>query len=220
MTKTKRATVIPKRKSYYVAHPRYGSLPCFTGLDVDKAAPGVYFRAWTEGELDSWKNHPFWRGHNIALSGFLIPATAIVADPSKQHGSAMLNTHYYDIERKCCDCGRLFIFYAQEQRHWYEELRFPVDADCVRCYTCRRVTQDVDRAVREYEVLIALPEPSDDQIAELAVLRLVLVQAGRFHTRQLEQVRAFLNRFPHHPKANEVRCRLATITSEAQEHSA
>jgi hypothetical protein len=40
---------------------------------------------------------------------------------------------------------------------------------------------------------------------------LTLVQAGRFHIRQLEHVRAFLNRFPEHPLAADIRCRLATI---------
>lgn len=192
-------------------HPRYGSQPRMTGLDVDTHSAGVHVRACTEAEVSARFEGGRWPGFDPGCKGFLIPGTAIVADPSKQHGSCMLNTHYYDIERKCHDCGRPFIFYAEEQRYWYEELGFPVDADCIRCYPCRRRTQDVDRAVQRYEELAGAADPSLEVQAELAGLRLTLVQAGRFNTRQLQHVSRFLKRHPDHPRAADIRSSLAAI---------
>ena len=206
MPKAKNVSFVPKRRSYYVEHPRYGSQPRMTGLDVDTHSVGVYVRAYTEAELPK-----LFSGRSCARIGFLIPGTAIVADPSKQHGSCMLNTHYYDIERECHDCGRPFLFYAEEQRYWYEELEFPVDADCIRCYPCRRVTQDIDRTVQRYEELVAVVDPSLNVQAELASHRVTLVQAGRFHVRQLEHVRGFLNRHPDHPQSPDIRARISAI---------
>jgi hypothetical protein len=194
-----------------VEHPRYGSQPWVTGLNVKKWSNDVYFRAWTKAELDARRNDKGWVGINLDYIGFLIPGTAIAGDPAKQHGSCMLNTHYYDIERKCRDCGRLFLFYAEEQRYWYEELEFPVDADCVRCYPCRRAMQDIDRCVQRYEELESESDPPPDVQAELASLRVTLVQAGRFHVRQLEQVRAFLKRHPEHRQSADIRDRFAAI---------
>ncbi len=212
MSHAKKPSLIPKRRTYYVPHPRYGSQPRITGVDVDRHSDGVYLKCWTAEELESWRKKGSFHGIDPAHIGFLIPGTAILADPLKQRGSCMLNTHYYDIEKKCRDCGKPFIFYAEEQRYWYEELQFPVDADCVRCYPCRRVTQDVERTMRTYEELMSVADPSPDQQASMADYRLTLVQAGRFHTRQLEHVRAFLNRFPDHPQTSDIRCRLATIS--------
>jgi hypothetical protein len=146
-----------------------------------------------------------------ARIGFLIPGTAILADPSKQHGSCMLNTHYYDIERECHDCGRPFLFYAEEQRYWYEELEFHVGADCIRCYPCSRATQHIDRTVQRYEELVAVADSSLDVQAELASHRVTLVQAGRFHVRQLAHVRGFLKRHPDHPLSPDIRARISAI---------
>ena len=206
MPKAKNVNPVPKRRSYYVEHPRYGSQPRLTGLDVDTHSVGVYVRAYTEAESPK-----LFSGGSCARMGFLIPGTAIVADRSKQRGSCMLNTHYYDIERECHDCGRPFLFYAEEQRYWYEELEFPVDANCIRCYPCRRATQEIDRTVQRYEELVAIADPSLDVQAELASHRVTLVQAGRFHIRQLEQVRRFLNRHPDYPQSPDIRARISAI---------
>lgn len=207
--KAKKQSLIPKRRTFYVPHPHYGSQPRFTGLDVDKQSSDVYLNCRTEEESKAAaKNFPIL---DPAFIGHLIPGTAIIADPSKQYGSCMVFTHYYDIERKCRDCGRLFIFYAQEQRYWYEELKFPVDADCVRCHPCRKVMREIEQVTRSYEELMALVEPTADQQASMAEHRLILVSAGRFNSRQLEAVRAFINRFPDHPKTSDLCSQLAEI---------
>ena len=199
----------------FVSHPRYGDRPRYTGLNFERYSSGVHLhwhcRDATPEQLNCIQVGAF--PTQMLAEGFsaAIPNTGVVADVSLQHSSCMPVTHYFDIATVCVDCRSPFIFYAEEQKHWYEELSFPIDADCVRCYPCRRATQDIDRTVCSYEDLMSVQDPSPDQQADLAARRLTLVQAGRFHTRQLEHVRAFLNRFPDHPKSADIRSRLAAI---------
>ena len=51
---------------------------------------------------------------------------------SRQSPAMVPVTHYYDVTRTCRDCDRPFIFFAQEQKHWYEQLGLPLEADCAR----------------------------------------------------------------------------------------
>lgn len=208
----KKKTTLPKSQWAFVPHPRYGDKPRHTGLDVRNLHDGVYIRCWTEGDLQDWvaQNHYTWI--DPATIGSLIPGTAIVADQSRQHGSCMLNTHYYDIQRKCRDCGRMFIFFAEEQRHWYEELQFPVDADCVRCHPCRKRQQALDATRRSYETLLQVESPTPEVLLELTLARLDLVEARLFHPRQLDHVRSFLRRHPDHERSPAIRARLEAVT--------
>lgn len=207
---------VPKRKgkTFYVPHPRYGSMPRMTGLDVENLKDGVYLRCWSAAELEAWTRKKSFYGTDPACIGCLIPGTAIVADPSRQTGTGFPNTHYYDIERKCRDCGRRFIFYAVEQRHWYEELQFPVDADCIRCVPCRKRSQTLEQLKARYEALSVAASRSVADELEMALARLDLVEAGVFHPRQVEKVRAFLNAHEDHEQAATLRARLAAITTK------
>jgi hypothetical protein len=207
-----RKTSLPKSRWGFVPHPRYGDKPRHTGLDVRNLHDGVHLRCWTEGELEAWAARHSLAWIDPALVGSLIPGTAIVADPSRQRGSCMLNTHYYDIQRKCRDCGRLFIFFAEEQRYWYEELQFPVDADCVRCHPCRQRHQALNATRRSYETLLHVESPGVEELLELTLARLDLVEAGLFHPRQLERVRAFLRQHPDHERSPAIRARLEAVS--------
>jgi len=68
----------------------------------------------------------------------IFPETAIRADTSRQNYSVVPLEYYVDILKECRNCKRQFIFFALEQKYWYEELRFWIDADCVRCPKCRK----------------------------------------------------------------------------------
>jgi hypothetical protein len=138
----------------------------------------------------------------------LIPGTAIAADLTRQSAATVPVTHYYDEERRCLDCRRWFLFFAEEQRFWYEELRFPIEADCVRCHPCRRVERERQRTKQEYDDLMTLAEPTPDEMARMAFARILLVEAGSFHPRQLEHVRAFLRRHPDHEQAAALKSRM------------
>ncbi|WP_146406829.1 zinc-ribbon domain containing protein [Allorhodopirellula heiligendammensis] len=73
-----------------------------------------------------------------------IPETAIEARPSQQIKATIPVTHYVDLKRRCRDCSRPFIFFAEEQQYWCETLHFYVGADCVRCTECRKEQRRVN----------------------------------------------------------------------------
>jgi len=101
----------------FVEHPRYGKRPKLTGLNPRHDDEGV----WLNPELSD---------------DYRIPGTAIQADLSRQTPATYQVTHYFDVKRFCRDCHRRFIFFAEEQKHWYEELGFPLQADAARCPLC------------------------------------------------------------------------------------
>jgi hypothetical protein len=123
-----------------------------------------------------------------------IAGTAIVADLSRQTPATVAVTHYFDVERKCRDCGRPFIFFAEEQKHWYEELGFGLDSDCVRCVECRKRQQGIARQRELYETLFHVPDKTEEQCLEMADACLALIEAGVFTAKQMPRVRMLVNR--------------------------
>ncbi|MEM9188193.1 MAG: zinc-ribbon domain-containing protein [Myxococcota bacterium] len=167
----------------YVPHPRYGQGPRITGLNPDSRAPVK------PGE-------PFVKLHWHSGPSKRVPNTAVEADPSRQTFSTMGVTHYFDSKRTCRDCGRPFLFFALEQKHWYEELGFHIEADCDRCVPCRRARQAIDRHRKRYETLQTVEPRTPQQDLELAESCVALVEARVFGERQTERVRMLLKRLP------------------------
>ena len=64
-------------------------------------------------------------------------STAVRADTSKQDFSVYPRHWYLDATFCCFRCGRSFVFSADEQRYWYEELKFHVDSKAKHCGECR-----------------------------------------------------------------------------------
>jgi hypothetical protein len=163
----------------FVTHPRYGQGPRITGLNPESDyATGRVFLHWHSPE------------------GVRIPNTAIPADLSKQGPATIPVTHYFDVKRQCRDCERPFIFFAEEQKFWYEELGFPLESDCVRCVDCRKKQQGLERKRERYQELFHVEERTIDQELEMADCCLSLIEAAVFHQRQLERVRMMLKRLP------------------------
>jgi hypothetical protein len=114
------------------------------------------------------------------------PNTAIKADQSKQlnapgagwHGATI--AYYFDVRRVCRDCQRPFIFFAEEQQYWYEELALPLEVDCVRCHACRRDQRELERLRKRYNELVATPKPGPAELIELVTLSLDLIDSGAF----------------------------------------
>ncbi|MEM9378351.1 MAG: zinc-ribbon domain containing protein [Planctomycetota bacterium] len=77
---------------------------------------------------------------------------------------------YVDQERDCVQCGGGFTFSANEQKHWYETLRFHFDSVAIRCPTCRR-RRRTQRALNAQvaSAKAALRERTDDP-AQLVAL--------------------------------------------------
>jgi Probable zinc-ribbon domain len=127
-----------------VPHPRYGSAPHVSGL------------TFSEGLIRAG----FWRHQREQL----FVHSVLVADATKQNYSVFPCEFYVDVLRTCRNCSRPFIFFALEQRHWYETLRFSIDADCVLCSPCRRDARSVRRRLRRYSDLRQKPLRSDREL--------------------------------------------------------
>lgn len=123
-----------------------------------------------------------------------IPNTAILADTSKQTRATVPVTHYFDLERRCRDCKRQFIFFAEEQKHWYEELGFGLESDCVRCTECRKKQQGIAQLRERYELLFHTEPKSEQQLLELAECCVKLVEQDMFTPKRLEFSRMLLNK--------------------------
>lgn len=108
----------------------------------------------------------------------VFPETAIPANAAKQNYSIFPRKFYVDIERCCTHCGRWFIFYAVEQKFWFEELGFYVDADCTKCIDCRKNDQNLKLLQKRYQVLNVKSDRTTKETSELKKIALELFQLG------------------------------------------
>lgn len=129
-----------KPKQPFVPHPRYGSESIPSGLSIPA------------GQI-AWGH---WRYERDSI----FPESVLRADTSKQNYSIYPREYYVDIRKQCRECERRFIFFAKEQKHWFEVLKFYVDADCVLCPECRRKSQTIRRRLKRYSDLMQKPDRS------------------------------------------------------------
>ncbi|MCG6118638.1 MAG: zinc-ribbon domain-containing protein [Aquimonas sp.] len=185
---------MPKRRADLVPHPRYGREPRVTGLDpqVDFPTCTVFLHWYSPSEVR-------------------VPNTAIAADTSRQNRPTIAVTHCFDSRRRCVDCRRVFLFFAAEQKYWYEVLGFPLESDCLRCVPCRKRQRELDAQGQRYEELFPLEDRTPDQDIEFVECSLALVAAGVFGRRPLERVRAILKKAKPHLKLQTVWERLREI---------
>jgi hypothetical protein len=114
----------------------------------------------------------------------LLPNGAVRGDVRKQpHGWRVPFYFYEDEERACVQCGGDFTFSAQEQKYWYETLKFSLRSTAIRCPPCRRVRRSGKAAQRALEAAHAvLRSQPDDPQALIAV-----AEATVRHAQQLGQ---------------------------------
>jgi len=167
----------PDKFAAFVPHPRYGRRPNLTGLNPSPNTAGVQL-------------------HWNTLCGERVPNTAIAADLSRQTPFLVPITHYFDVIETCRDCHKRFLFFAEEQRHWYEELGFPLTSGCVRCCDCRKRQQHLARTRRRYETLFHVADRTREETLEMAECSLALIAAGLFSPRQTQRVRGLLKSIP------------------------
>lgn len=123
-----------------------------------------------------------------------IPNTAIIADPSKQPRNTYTRvTHYFDLDKVCIDCKRPFLFFAEEQRYWFEELGISLDAQGSRCINCRKQVRDNALLLKNYDHLLHVEPRTRAQNLALAEILLTLIEAGTFPAIKTAQVGAQLN---------------------------
>jgi hypothetical protein len=161
----------------FVPHPRYGKRPRFTESNP---------------QADFQTVHLHWHSSEECR----IPGTAIQADLRRQTPATVPVTHYFDVRSVCRDCGRPFIFFADEQKHWYEELGFGLDSNCVRCPPCRKKERGIARKRERYEELFHAGDRDIEQDLEMVECCLSLMEQSIFSRRQTQRVRVLLHRVP------------------------
>jgi hypothetical protein len=78
---------------------------------------------------------------------------------------------YVDKDKKCQTCGSDFIFSKEEQKYWYEELKFWVQSTPKNCTMCRKIIRDESRLKTKLSNLIkTLDEQSSEQLIEVSQL--------------------------------------------------
>jgi hypothetical protein len=182
----------------YVEHPRFGRGPRITGFNP-------------ETNYDVAPGQPLVKLHWHSPPDRRIANTAVKADVSKQIFTTLPVTHYFDSKRTCYRCQRPFIFFAEEQKHWYEELGFSIEVDCDRCVPCRKKDQGIARRRRRYEELFHVAHPSDEELLEMAECCLSLIEASIFSPQKEERVRMLLNRAGDHAAKRKLRDRLKKL---------
>jgi hypothetical protein len=188
--------------SDYAEHPRYGRGPNLTGLNPDPLTPEIQLH-WNATNLSeiaaryemlTGKKWPHEKLAEYNRAAKRIPGTAIPADLTRQTAAMVAVTHYFDVDRVCVDCDRKFIFFAAEQKYWYEELGFGLESDCVRCVDCRKRQQGQAQKVQRYEELFHEPARTDAQNLEMAECCLALMESSIFGRRQTQRVRMLLKK--------------------------
>ncbi len=142
----------------YVTHPRYGSKPSKSDF------------IYSEYEI----LNSYW-GYD---KNFIFPESAIKADINKQNYSTFPREMYVDIEKQCIQCKRWFIFYAVEQKFWYEILKLYIDVDCIKCIDCRKKEQSIKQKLHDYEMLLRNKNRTEKDNKNLKNIALELFQLG------------------------------------------
>jgi hypothetical protein len=112
--------------------------------------------AWGEHDPRNMSLHFFWNAVRLDY------ATAVKADVARQNYTSVPRTWYVDATFVCPRCGGEFCFSTAEQRHWYEELGFYVDAHAKHCPACRAALRAEKQRRQEYDRDIAAALGSDD----------------------------------------------------------
>lgn len=120
------------------------------------------------------------RDGSFSTSGKL-PAGFVWGDPSRQvfglGGPALV---FGPLEKRCRDCGVVFVFTAEEQRHWYETLGFFLDATAVRCSSCRTKRRRLEQARRAWELALrAVDSTARSHVAVVEAGLTLLERGGR-----------------------------------------
>lgn len=172
--KRKRVPPVPAEYAHYVAHPRFGRKPRITGLDVSNTVDGKVYCHW----------------HSPA--GVRVPNTAVVADVTRQRPATVAVTHYFDAKRTCRKCERPFLFFAEEQKYWYEVLAFPLEADCLECPPCRTNEQKLRVAREKYDALLLKTTRTQSDTLALVTCALDLIDSSLFSIKLLPKLRGLL----------------------------
>lgn len=99
--------------------------------------------------------------------------SAVRADVANQNYTMVPRYWYVDATMRCDRCGYRFLFSAVEQKAWYEDYGFYVDAFPKHCRDCRRELRDLKAIRQEYDRDIARALASDDCVLKNRLVTLI-----------------------------------------------
>ena len=190
--------------SDYVEHPYYGRGPRYTALQVDLQSPDVNLHsntAWCfplpEEVVARWSTTWMALLPLLPTEPSFIEGTAVAADLARQTSSERPVTHYFDVRSQCRDCQRLFLFFADEQKKYYEQFKLPLEVQAVRCFPCRKKYQHRKRLQKRYGTLrTKFPDCTPKELLELVQVMLELIELKAFRPEKLRDVQRFLKLIP------------------------
>lgn len=160
----------------FVEHQWYGRLPLFTDLKSKMS------------KADQFALHTRCGGYER------VEGTAVAADMTKQRKRSYSVKYYMDEIHQCVDCRRQFIFFAREQKYWFEELQMPIEVRGRRCFECRSADRNPKIQMKRYAALKHMDNPSLDDLKFIAMFCLSQLEAEVFHQKQIQTLRSYLNK--------------------------
>jgi hypothetical protein len=80
---------------------------------------------------------------------------------------------YIDARFRCDGCGSSFIWFALEQKMWFETLGFHVEARPKHCPACSRARRDALQLRREYDALVGAAKSAGTREQMSQIVRIV-----------------------------------------------
>ena len=109
----------------------------------------------------------------------IVPGSAVLARAGHpETGGYFDRAVYADVVRQCAACARPFMFYANEQRYWFETLLMPADVECKHCVPCRRQARRVKAAHARYQAAVHAPRLDAKDMKTFVDDALLLFEVG------------------------------------------
>jgi gamma-glutamyl-gamma-aminobutyrate hydrolase PuuD len=99
---------------------------------------------------------------------------------------------------RCKKCRKTFEFTAEEQRHWYEKLRFWADSVPVECFECRGASRTIVNFHKRLSKVLATKEMTIGDYNEIvAIAEGLLLQGVQLSGRLGQKIRMAAKRADH-----------------------
>ena len=161
----------------YVAHPIFGKEPIKSNYSFtdEQIKEGLYL-----DEFSYFKE------------------SAIPANIEQQKHGIFPRKFYVDIERSCTDCQRMFIWFAKEQKYWFEQQFIHTNAKCLRCYECRQEHKKQKKIIQNYSYYSTKDTLKEDDLEAFLLAAIELSAEGLLL--EPKKVLEELNRFKENHK--------------------
>ncbi|MFK7942537.1 MAG: zinc-ribbon domain containing protein [Paracoccaceae bacterium] len=158
----------------YVRHPRYGGTPLRSNDQAAQDAARKHFRGV----------HPCGVPNEVSTGhGLFYPESALRVRAANLVAREYAPILCMDQGQRCRTCGKWFLFWALEQKHWLEVLGLR-GTQCFDCSKCRSDRHYKERLALEYEELLAAANKTPDQWDRFAALGDRLFEIGYITKRE------------------------------------